>query len=291
MGGYDQPAASRYAATKPALLKWFQKYNSGVEASHQIGPFNFLLVMQAKSNNEMQIADPAALSSPSWKSRRPKPAAPYFKTAALAAPFAFDRDDKNGAPVPIAWLKTHGRSLVLFHLHRENKFRGGDFDDRGVLTRRHVYALAVQCIGKEADDLDEKVAVGDDDGSIEYQLAPERRKVLIGLVKAAKDLVGLRKFCEAGRVSHHTVNAILAGSSGHDGVLIKLAQLADRLAKHDAAEAQENSHLIELLKLHISARGRAAVARELGLDPSFLSRIATGKTSLSVTIRTKIKAM
>lgn len=291
LGGYDQPAASRYAATKPALLKWFQKYNSGVEASHQIGPFNFLLVMQAKSNNKMQIADPAALLLPSWKGRRPKPAAPYFKTAALAAPFAFDRDNKNGAPVPIAWLKTHGRSLVLFHLHRENKFRGGDFDDRGVLTRRHVYALAVQCIGKEADDLDKKVVVGDDDGSIEYQLAPERRKVLVGSVKAAKDLIGLRKFCEAERVSHHTVKAILVGGSSHDGVLSKLAQLGERLVTHATAEAQENSHLIELLKRHIAALGRAAVARELKVDPSYLGRILKGISSMGVELATSVKVL
>lgn len=289
--GFDQPAASHYAATKPGLLRWFQKYNEHVPPSQQIGPFNFLLVMQAKSKIEMMEADPAALSLPSWKGRHPSPAAPYFKKASEAAQFAFDRDDENRSPVPITWLKTHARSLARYHMHPENKFLSGGFEDRGILSRRHVYVLSVQCIGKEADNLDEKIAVGDDDGLIEYELAKEQQKVLIGSVKAAKDLIGLRKFCEAGRVSHHTVKSILAGNSGHDDVLIKLAQLAERLVTYAKTEAQENNNLIVLLKQRITVLGRAAVAWELGLDPSFLSRIATGITSVNVTIRTKIKAM
>ena len=209
--GFDQPAASRYAATKPALLRWFQNYNEGVPASRQIGPFNFLLVLQAKSKVELAKVDPAALSSPAWTKRHPRPAAPYFKTATLAAPYAFDRDDKKGAPVPIAWLKTHGRSLNMYHLHRESKFRGSNYDERGILSRRHVFALAVQSIGKEADNLEEREAVGDDDGSIEYQLSVEERTRLIASVREARDQVGVREFTRTGRISHHTLAAILAG--------------------------------------------------------------------------------
>lgn len=279
--GFDQPAASRYAATKPSLLRWFQIYNEGVPHSRHIGPFNFLLVLQAKSKVEMAKVDPTALSSPDWTKRHPRPAAPYFKTATLAAPYAFDRDSKNGGQVPVAWLKTHGRSLNLFHLHKETKFRGGNYDESGFLSRRHVFALAVQSIGKEADNLEEREAVGDDDGSIEYQLSLEERHCLIASVKAARNLAGVREFTKMGRISHHTLKAILAGSASHDGVLTRLAPMAERLIAHRKKEQSDIAKLLDLVRERVSVHGRAFVARELDVDPSHLSRVLAGKVSPS----------
>ncbi len=37
-----QPAVSRYGATTPALLKWFEAFNRGREYPDQVKPFNFL---------------------------------------------------------------------------------------------------------------------------------------------------------------------------------------------------------------------------------------------------------
>lgn len=282
--GFDQPAASQYAATKPSLLSWFKLYNEGVTPSRRIGPFNFLLVMQAKSKMEMAEVDPAALSTPAWFKRHPRPAAPFFKTATLAAPHAFDRDDKSGAPVPIAWLKTHGRSLNKYHLHRETKFRGGNYDERGILSRRHVFALAVQSIGKEADNLEEREAVGDDDGSIEYQLSVEERHRLVVSVKAASELAGVRQFTSTGRISHHTLAIILAGKPSHDAALIRLAPMAERLIEHLTEHVQEVENLLEFLRQRVAEYGRAFVAREMQIDPSYLGRVLAGKSAPSSAI-------
>jgi hypothetical protein len=38
--------------------------------------------------------------------------------------------------VPASWLKSHGRSLVRYHLHSKSKCRGGDSDQSGALRRR-----------------------------------------------------------------------------------------------------------------------------------------------------------
>lgn len=271
--GFDQPAASQYAATKPSLLSWFKLYNAGVPPSRRIGPFNFLLVMQAKSKIEMAQVDPVALSTSAWVRRHPRPAAPYFKTATLAGPHAFDRDDKVGAPVPVAWLKTHGRNLNKYHLHRETKFRGGNYDERGILQRRHVFALAVQSIGKEADNLDEREVVGDDDGSIEYQLSLGDRARLISVVLAARNVVGVREITKLGRVSHHTLTAILAGNPLHDPVLIRLAPVAERLIVHQTEKEREAVTLLEFIEQRVASFGHAEVARELQIDPSYLRRI------------------
>ena len=46
--GFDQPAASQYAATTPELLRLFDKHNQGRPTHDQVRPFNFLLAFQAK---------------------------------------------------------------------------------------------------------------------------------------------------------------------------------------------------------------------------------------------------
>jgi hypothetical protein len=43
--GLNRPAASRYGATTPTLLAWFNTFNSGREYGDQVKPFNFLLAL------------------------------------------------------------------------------------------------------------------------------------------------------------------------------------------------------------------------------------------------------
>ena len=113
--------------------------------------------------------EPEALSDELWRRRDPRPAAPYFKRATEAAEHAFDRE--RGSEVPASWLMSHGRSLVRYHLHPESKFRGGDYDQRGALRRRHVVAFAMQAIGKESDDIEENEFIGEDAGPTEHPMA------------------------------------------------------------------------------------------------------------------------
>jgi hypothetical protein len=42
----DRPAVSRYAATTPQLLAWFDRYNATRPYTEQVRPFNFLLAFQ-----------------------------------------------------------------------------------------------------------------------------------------------------------------------------------------------------------------------------------------------------
>jgi hypothetical protein len=87
-------------------------------------------------------------------------AAPYFKQPSEAKDHAFDRE--RGDAIPASWLKSHARSLVRYHLHPEAKFQGGEYDQRGPLKRRHVFALAHRAIGKEADNIEENEFIGED---------------------------------------------------------------------------------------------------------------------------------
>jgi hypothetical protein len=96
-----------------------------------------------------------------------------LKKPMKAKDHAFDRE--RGGAIPGSWLKSHGRTLVRYHLHPETKFHGGDFDQRGPLTRRHVFALARQSIGKEADNIEENEFIGEDTGPPDYGLVQHDR--------------------------------------------------------------------------------------------------------------------
>jgi hypothetical protein len=186
MPGFDAPAASRYAATTPELLAWFKGYNARHPEGERIFPFGFLVTLHAKSRMEMAKEDPEELSHELWRRREPRPAAPYFKRAIEAKDHAFDRDrcDK----VPGSWLKSHGRSLVRYHLHPENKFRGGDYGQRGPLRRRHVSALTHVPIGKESDQIEENEYIGEDAGPLEHPVIAKDRAELMAIIAETKKL-------------------------------------------------------------------------------------------------------
>lgn len=118
----------------PPQLGWFKFYNKEKAYAEQVKPFNFLLSLYAKSRIQMALDDPVALSGPLWRNGEPHPAAPYFKDISKAAGFAFDRRHPECA-IPARWLKSVTRSLTRYHLHPEEKFIGGDFDQRGILSR------------------------------------------------------------------------------------------------------------------------------------------------------------
>ena len=52
-----RPAVSRYGATTPALLRWFDAFNSGREYPDQVKPFNFLNAYQARQQFELSDAE------------------------------------------------------------------------------------------------------------------------------------------------------------------------------------------------------------------------------------------
>ncbi len=104
----------------------------------------------------MAKTDMDALRGPLWYRREPHPAAPYSDGKEQTYENAFDRDKPEFTRIPTSWLKSYARSLVRYHMHPEAKFWGSNYDERGILSRRHIHALAFLPIGKEADNLDER---------------------------------------------------------------------------------------------------------------------------------------
>jgi hypothetical protein len=99
---------------------------------------------------------------------------------------AFDRE--RDEPVPASWLKSHGRSLVRYHLHPETKFWGGEYDQRGPLLHRHVFALTHLPIGKEADQIEESEYIGEEAGPLEHPLTTKDHAELVVFIAETKKL-------------------------------------------------------------------------------------------------------
>jgi transcriptional regulator with XRE-family HTH domain len=282
------PAASRYAATTTALLSWFDCYNTE-RPDAPIRPFNFLLSLQAKSRPQMMSDNPDALQDPLWIGRDPSPASPYFKNVRRAANHAFDRE--RGDKIPKSWLKSVGRSLVRYHLHEESKFRGAEFDDRGVLLRRHVRMIAAAAIGKETENIEENEFIGEEIEPIEHAEEARFLKRLREFAIATKREFGLsdRDIAEKAKVSHHTLESAWAGRSVKPGTIKRLVEIVEELR----LERKEDAERVNRLKLEefvAEAGGRASAAKLLGVSLSQLSRLLSGKRSLNAEIQMLIEA-
>jgi hypothetical protein len=290
---YDVPAASQYAATKPRQLDWFKAYNRGKPYADQIKPFNFLLSFYPKSRLQMALDDPAALAGPRWRKREPHPASPYFKDIKQAANHAFDRVQPV-QPVPARWLKTVARSLARYHLHPEEKFIGGDFDQRGVLKRRHVHALAFQPIGKEADEIDEREALGEDEGPLERPFARRAQKQVMVFVDAVKRecKLGERDIRDAARVSDHTLANARKGIAVAPAALRRVASAAISLRDKFLNSQTETEELLAWARdAMIEVGGRNAFARLIDTDPTYLGRVLSGQKAASEELLAKFRAI
>ncbi|HTE76289.1 MAG TPA: hypothetical protein VK653_06050 [Xanthobacteraceae bacterium] len=209
------PAASRYAATTPKLLRWFGKQNNGRPYAYQVKPSNFLLAYQvapAKINEFPELIDAITddVSERSTRIKWPKPVAPFDSNPASAAVACFDRE--TGIPVPPEVLKTYAEALSQYHLRPEHKFLNGDYTDRGITRRRRVTPIAIRQIGKESNKWEEQFYLGEDEGAdIDYGSAADDTKVFLNQLRAKVITAGQRRFSREGGISRRTIDRFLKG--------------------------------------------------------------------------------
>ena len=288
---FEQAAASRYAATNPVLLKWFDRYNQAVAFEQRVRPFNFLLSFQAKSRMEMAATDPSALSLPAWNRRTPQPASRFSANLISDAPEVFDR--RTSAPIPWSWLKTYGRTLARHHLHSESKFRGGADDRHGILARRHVHAWAALPIGKEADNLEERETLGENSDAAEWAIAHQARASLVASIEETLTVFRISDRALLGRagVSHHTLRALRKGERVTQASLLNLVRAAEELRKETEQSADEQLKWLQVgRQLKDNVGGRNRLARLLAVSPSYLGRVLSGEKPMTSALIERLQA-
>lgn len=162
----SNPAASRYGASTPELLRWFKPHNNGRPYIDQVKPFNFMVCFQGRPVLALDEADAVSIrkKGPKPKPRPIKPVAPFSKDIAETSKHAFDRE--TGKPVPAEALKTYREALARYHLRPESKFLNGDYLDRGRTERRHIQATTAVHTGKEANKWEEQFFSGSDEEAL-----------------------------------------------------------------------------------------------------------------------------
>ncbi|MGC1269512.1 MAG: hypothetical protein WA842_02820 [Croceibacterium sp.] len=269
----NAPAVSRYGATAPELLRWFDGYNSNRSYRDQVKPFGFLLSLRAKrtwAGNE--AIDPQSRRGRPPKIAQPKPVAPFERDTAKIGTTAFDRE--SGKPVPADALQTYRQAIAQYHLHPEAKFLGGDYCNRGTTRRRHIRATGIRHIGKEANELERQAMIGADCLlDPDYGLAGEGCGQLMGEIAALGDMLGNGEAAKALRISPRRLRAILTCKTGPDEVTTRILltrlpaaiAMAEKLCAERDGELQRLHHMVQEL-------GLRGAARQLGIDPSNLRR-------------------
>jgi hypothetical protein len=280
--GIDEAAATRYGVTNQTLLNWFKGYNAGVDERDQVWPFNFLLTYQAKSSMEMMAADPTAPRSGVRSKRLPKPASRYSSDLKADRPDVFDRETGKA----IAWehLRSYRRTLRGHHLHSESKFRGGEHDEHGTLTRRHVEAFAASAIGKEADNLDEREAFGEGDDPLVYGVAIEDRQKLVADLEALQTEFGIsdRQITAQARVSHHTLAKLRKGIGQPLRSVFSIMGALEGIRQEQMAAAGDQQRWLEVAKRRRDELGSGnKLADQFGVSRPYMHRVLRGEKAMT----------
>jgi hypothetical protein len=270
------PVISRYGATAPELLRWFDGYNEERPYRQQVKPFGFMLVMKAGWNwsGEWIVG---ANGSPGRPRKRllPKPVAPFSDDPATAAASAFDRE--TGERVSVTALQSYGEALAQYHLHPESKFLGGDYRDRGTTRRRHVRVSGVRHIGKESNDWERQAMLGLSAlAEFDYGLSDDGHAQVIADCAALAATMGKARAAKALGVSASRLGTLLHGEGCADHATAQLlaARLPGALSRCEELREQRAADLQRLREL-VRSSGLRGTARELGVDPSNLRRKLT----------------
>jgi hypothetical protein len=205
-----KPAASRYGATTPKLLRWFKRFNQNRLYRDQVKPFNFLICFQGRPQLTLSETDACAVpkKGPRPRGHQARPVAPFDKDIGKASANAFDRE--TGSQVSSTTIRTYREALAQYHLSPESKFHNGDFLDRGRTVRRHIEVSGIVHIGKEANKWEEQFYLGlNVQSQIEYG-ADTSDQALVERVRRFCIDIGEREAAKRFGVSRMTLRKALA---------------------------------------------------------------------------------
>jgi len=236
--GFNRPAASRYHATTPDILKWFDVFNRGKGQLARVKPFNFLLSFsqsrQAAFDGNGEVVF-GAKARPKKARGRLQPIAPFDTDIEQAARMARDRD--TDVVVPYSDLQTYREALAQYHLHPEAKFLNGEFLRRGETLRRHIVVTGINHIGKEANRWEEQHYLGaDPEAQIEYGVDPAGAESALHAIRSSR--ISQRRLAAESGISLRQISAILTAKAvPRASTLARLLAAANALRRSEGDTA------------------------------------------------------
>jgi hypothetical protein len=267
-----KPTVSRYAATSPEIIRWFEHWRAGEPYANRVKPFGFLLLFHlSKFARHPDVADDSLEGAA--EAGETFPVAPFDRDLQKAVASAFDR--VTGKPVDPALLETYAEVLAGYPYRAEAKFENGRARDRGTTKRRCVVATTVEFIGKEADRWEEEnyIGMGGEIAS-SYGVDPKIAEMAFRRVRVAVGKFGKLAVSEATGIARSTLAKIESGKWTTTRVPYHQALRGlDRLRSGRARQAADRQRTRAQLAAAVTREGGIRpAARMLGLDPSNLSK-------------------
>ncbi|HEY1708266.1 MAG TPA: hypothetical protein VGG10_08360 [Rhizomicrobium sp.] len=208
----DTPARSRYGANTASLRNWFHRFNKDKPLHRQVRCFNFMLAYQVSRVGVAKAIADGDVSGALLADGMPAVVAPYSDKSDVAIRNCFDR--RTGLPVPPSILKTYREAIAEYAWHAESKFGNATETDAGVTERRHVEAIAIEYIGKEANRWEEQMYVGDaPEAQIEYGTSAAGLDQVIAAVRNTASRLTQVVIAEAAGISRQELAAIVGRTS------------------------------------------------------------------------------
>jgi hypothetical protein len=172
-----------------------------------------------------ELEPQGAKKGPRPKASPLRPIAPYSRDIGQAAKSCFDRE--TGKAIDPSLIKTYRMALARYHLSPESKFLNGGPYDRGPTRRRHVEAIGVHYIGKEANRWEEQYYLGlNSDAQIDYGMFPEGSGQLATAVKSVARRLSQREIAKRAGISRTTLLKLLQSKPVRNAELITRSVLA-----------------------------------------------------------------
>lgn len=265
------PTVSRYTATSPELLKWFEGWNAAKDYADQIKPHGFLYTLHRRRFPKGEIPDPIEGHTPHGEIL---PVAPFDRDLAKSIAQAFDR--VTGQAVKADDLESYSEALFDYPYRPEAKFLNGDAFDTGRTERLHVHAGDIRAIGKEADRWEEEYYLGLRNGelAIAYGGDQAKRRQAFDELRSAIAAFGKSAVAAATGVSRGTLAKIERGEPpttnvSPDRIIAGIRELNQGRSRKAREADMERARLRGLVLKH---GGLRKAAKAIGVDPSNLSK-------------------
>ena len=155
----------------------------------------------------------------------PRAVAAFDRDPAKAASRCFDRE--TGKPVHLKLLKSYAEALRRYHLHPDGKSVNANYTARGITSPRHVTAISVCLIGKEANRWEEQFHLGTDpETQAEYGTKADDRMQQEDRVRSGIRKHGALAVARQARLSRQHVANIAGGDSEPSSAVLAALSVA-----------------------------------------------------------------
>lgn len=281
---FDRPAASRYAATTPAALRWFKHFNEKhAHYREQVRPFGFLYSAPARKlrqNGKLMRGSGGRLIRAVSPFGKGKKGAQWF-------------DRETGNPVSPEDLATYASSLNKYHIHPEDKFENADYDDIGTTTRRHIRVAGIEHIGKESNRWEDDWHLGSDaDSNVLYGSSPENRGRARAVLQNQIRKLGVRRVARRTGLSPAEISGVVSGRTNPSHRAAATISVAITSLQKEAEEKAEKEAYLRarIARAQQSGPSIAEISELVGIDPSNLRKVLCGRRIITAKMLNRLLA-